>query len=903
MITILVILFFTAIIFIYYSMLYKEKRSSIIREGEVSAGKSADQLDKYLSTNIDSIKLSAYTLDEMISEKRSDQEIQDFLVGQSTAIKKAVNENSTGLYGYINGRFFSGTNWVPPEDYVATERPWYSKPMEEPGEITILDPYVDVQSGNIMLALGKTLCDGVSVISVDVSLDQIQQLTENAVKSGYSDIEMILNDKGIVVAHSDPAENGKDYYDEENTLGAKIVRKLISTDENSFDFRFEGAHYVVYVAGIRNGWYSISVKNASAVFSSLNLIFFVTIGIIIVMVLILSIIMIRSGRYRNMSAAAMAANEAKSAFLSNMSHEIRTPINAILGMNEMILRESQDSAIKTYAGNIQNAGRNLLGLVNDILDFSRIEAGKIEIIPHDYEPALMIAESLNMIRTRMEEKGLVLKTEVDKELPRRLKGDGVRIRQVITNLLTNAVKYTERGSVSLRVGYEAIPGEEDEILLKVYVKDTGIGIKEEDMHKLYSKFVRIEESRNRNIEGTGLGMNITRNLIELMGSELETESIYGEGSCFGFRVKQGVVDAAPMGDYLTAYQEHLDEKDRYRERFTAPDARILVVDDNPMNLLVFKSLVKKTGVGVDMGESADEAIAKSRDKHYDLIFLDHMMPEKDGIEALKEIRADEDNPNAYTPTVCLTANAIAGAEERYISEGFDAYLSKPIDPEKLESLMHAFLPEELILLRRDDAEEWEEALPEELALLAGSPIDTKKGLKNSGDLPAYLALLKIFYESIDEKNEELEGFYREKDLKDYTIKVHALKSSARIIGAGELGEEAQRLEDAGKSEDIEYIREHHAAFMERFRSFKEVLSALFAAGGDDGDKPEADEELMAAAYEEIRSAADDMDCDRLEQIFNEMNEYRIRPEDKELFEKLRDAAQQYDYDTILTLMG
>ena len=608
----LVIIFFVGIILMYYNMLYTEKRSNIIKSGEMTARESADHIDQYLTTNMDNIKLAAYTLDEMLRENRTDEEIQDYLVTQSTAVRTAVIENMTGLYGYINGRFFSGTNWIPPEGYVATDRPWYTNAMEKPGELTILDPYVDVQSGNVMLALGKTLCDGVSVISVDVSLDQIQKLTEDAVKSGNSDMEMLINDKGVVVAHSDKEEIGLDYSVENNSIGTAIFEKFKSSDDLSFDLVFRENTYVVYSAVLNNGWRCISVKNATNVFNSLNSLLIITITVLLAVTLIISIIMKRSREYLHLSARAIAANEAKSEFLSNMSHEIRTPINAMLGMNEMILRESDDTTILTYSDNIQKAGKNLLGIVNDILDFSKIEAGKMEIIPVDYDLSSLIKELMNMIHTRAEDKGLLLDCEFDRNIPRRLNGDEVRIKQIITNILTNAVKYTHKGGITFQVGYEKLKDDPESILLKVSVTDSGIGIKPEDLKKLFNQFERIEETRNRNIEGTGLGMNITKMLLEMMGSRLEVQSVYGEGSTFRFSLKQKVVNWDPVGDYEESYKEHLTE-DRYHEKFKAPDARILVVDDNSMNLMVFKSLVKQTCVRIDTALSGDQGIQSTMD--------------------------------------------------------------------------------------------------------------------------------------------------------------------------------------------------------------------------------------------------------------------------------------------------
>ena len=394
----------------------------------------------------------------------------------------------------------------------------------------------------------------------------------------------------------------------------------------------------------------------------------------------------------DMSERAIAASEAKSSFLSNMSHEIRTPINAVLGMNEMILRECDDNNILAYANSIRTAGSTLLGLVNDILDFSKIEAGKMEIIPVDYDLSSVINDLVNMIQTKADDNGLRLELDINSSVPKLLHGDEVRIKQIITNLLTNAVKYTEKGTVTLSIDYTGDPEKEDSVILEIAVIDTGIGIKKEDMNKLFSAFDRIEEERNRKIEGTGLGMNITKRLLEMMGSELIVESIYGMGSKFSFEIEQTVVKWDKLGSYAEAYKESIGKREKYHEQFRAPTAQVLVVDDTAMNLMVFKNLLKQTKVKIDTASSGDEGLSMSYNKKYDIIFLDHMMPEKNGIETLHELRSRPDDPNLKTPTVCLTANAISGAREQYLAEGFDDYLTKPIDPERLEAMLLEYLP-------------------------------------------------------------------------------------------------------------------------------------------------------------------------------------------------------------------
>ncbi|MCR5303073.1 MAG: response regulator [Lachnospiraceae bacterium] len=616
------------------------------------------------------------------------------------------------------------------------------------------------------------------------------------------------------------------------------------------------------------------------------------------------------------SELAIAANEAKSSFLSNMSHEIRTPINSVLGMNEMVLRESDDQNILAYAESIKAAGNTLLGLVNDILDFSKIEAGKMEIIPVDYDLSSVLNDLVNMVQTRADEKGLLLKLNFNPNTPKQLHGDEIRFKQVVTNILTNAVKYTEKGSVTFAVNFQKIPGSDDKVILNVSVSDTGIGIKQEDMEKLFSKFDRIEEKRNRNIEGTGLGMNITSRLLEMMNSRLEVNSVYGEGSVFYFSLEQDVVAWENLGNYEESYRASISKRRKYTAKFYAPKAVVLMVDDNPMNLMVFKSLLKQTKIQIDTAESGDEGLALSYDKKYDIVFLDHMMPKKDGIETLHELRAREKDPNRDTPMICLTANAISGAREQYITAGFNDYLTKPIDSSKLEEMIMTYLPKDKI----EEVDRWqldedaentdgqedsseEQDIMDTLKPLKGQEwIDVDLGLKNSGAPEAYLPLLKVFYESLDSRANEIEGFYREENWNDYTIKVHALKSSARIIGAKDFGEDAQLLENAGKGGDIEYIRKNHEKFMSDYLSFKAPLAEVFASDEDADEKPEADAAQMEDAFERLRRAADEMDIELVEGILAELDAYRIPESEQELWNKLKEATSKFDYDTITELL-
>ena len=394
-------------------------------------------------------------------------------------------------------------------------------------------------------------------------------------------------------------------------------------------------------------------------------------------------------------ARADAANSAKSTFLANMSHEMRTPINAIIGMNEMILRETREEGTKDHAIDIKNAAQILQSLISDVLDLSKIESGKMEIIPVEYQLSSLINDLVNMTAVRAYAKNLELKVEVDPGLPSAYFGDDVRIRQVMTNLLTNAVKYTNEGSVTLTVKRIFIEGKL--AILRFSVADTGVGIKQEDMSKLYAAFERIEEEQHRNEEGTGLGMSISASLLELMGSKIQVESEYGKGSRFFFDLEQRILNQTPIGDFRESIKQQAKEYS-YTAHFTAPDAKILVVDDNTINRKVFIGLLKKTRVQVTEAASGKECLELVKERPFDLIFLDHMMPEMDGVETLQHMKemSEEENKCSNTPVIILTANAIVGAREEYLRKGFDDYLSKPIDTDKLEEMIYNMLPKELV---------------------------------------------------------------------------------------------------------------------------------------------------------------------------------------------------------------
>ncbi|MBR4024795.1 MAG: EAL domain-containing protein, partial [Firmicutes bacterium] len=389
---------------------------------------------------------------------------------------------------------------------------------------------------------------------------------------------------------------------------------------------------------------------------------------------------------------AKAANEAKSSFLANMSHEIRTPINAVLGMNEVILRECKDEKILEYAQNIEGAGRTLLSLINDILDFSKIEAGSMEINEADYDFCSVLNDVYNMIRIKAEQKSLSLKFNIDPSLPDKLYGDEMRLRQIMVNILNNAVKYTQEGSVTLVVTGERMF--DGTITLKIDVIDTGMGIKPEDIENLFQKFKRLDTDKNRTVEGSGLGLAIASSLLDLMGGSISVQSEYGKGSTFTILLPQKVVSDTAIGDFSNRISNNSKNRKQYKVQVQAPEALCLVVDDTPMNHVVIRELLKTTKIQIESARSGAECIEKQNEKKYDIIFLDYRMPGMDGIETLEKMKELKDSPNIDTPVIVLTANAISGAKEAFLKAGFDDYLTKPIESDRLEATLAKFLPKD-----------------------------------------------------------------------------------------------------------------------------------------------------------------------------------------------------------------
>ncbi len=619
-------------------------------------------------------------------------------------------------------------------------------------------------------------------------------------------------------------------------------------------------------------------------------------------------------------SAVEKAEKARDIFLANMSHELRTPINTILGLNELILRESQEEAVKEYARDIRQAGNILLALVSDILDFSKIEADKMELTEGIYDVSSLLNDLINSISVQLRRKKLDLVLDIAQDIPYKMFGDEIHIRQIIGNLLSNAVRYTEKGRITLHVSWKELP--KDSVEMYVIVKDTGVGIREEDIPKLFNAFQRMDSTARNKEDRTGLGLAITQRLIEMMGGKLEVQSIYGMGSAFSFKIVQKIVDREPLGDFEKQYKDSLRSIEDYHEKFIAPMGRILIVDDNAMNLAVAQGLLKGTRLQIDVAASGEECLELIKRKTYHLICMDHMMPVMDGVQTLHAIRALEGNPSRDIPVIALTANAVAGARELYLQEGFQDYLTKPIDADKFENMLIEYLPSNVVYLtnNRDINDEYEQTqdegdgefdIRESQLYLMG--FNLRNGLRYmGGDKALYGKVLRDFHSILQEKETALKDFLQKGDMPGYTIIVHSLKGNARNVGADDLADEAFELEKMAKAGQLEDVTVRSPILFSMMNTMRNSLR-VYLETEDAGEKTEQQtpeesagsitEDEWVRALQELAARLDDFDGESAAAKLRELKRYDRPEPDKKMLRLCEKAIKDYAYDIALEVVN
>lgn len=603
---------------------------------------------------------------------------------------------------------------------------------------------------------------------------------------------------------------------------------------------------------------------------------------------------------------AEIANHSKSNFLANMSHEIRTPINTVLGMDEMILRETREDNTRSLAQDIRTSTESLLEIVNEILDFSRIESGKMELMADDYELCDVLHDTVTVFGLRAKEKGLYLHIHVDEKLPAMYRGDSLRLRQIINNIMSNAIKYTGAGGINFSVtGHQ----EEDSEVLHFEIEDTGAGIREEDLHRLFEAFERIDEKTNRNIEGTGLGMAITANLLHMMDSNLQVRSVYGQGSTFYFDLKQRVKDWTPIGHFQVKDKKNADNSKEQHFTFLAPNVHVLLVDDNAMNRKVFCKLLKHTQIQIDEVDNGFTCLEMVKKRHYDIIFLDHMMPELDGVETFSYMQSMQENRCKDTPVIVLTANAIIGAKEQYMQIGFTDYLSKPIDSHRLENLiveqlaLHNIHVEPIELSGNNSevyGEKNHEAL-QELPQVEG--FDWEYGLLHFLNAQMLWESVEDFYNGCESAVAELDLLYQDisgpKGIDAYRIKVHALKSNLALIGAMQASALARILEYAARDGKEERLRHLHGVLMEEVEACRQNLSVHMQPLEK---KPNmTDRAWILGMLSMLCADAENLDYDGIDQIMQMLEGYAYEETLQVRIDQLAASVRNLDLDTSIAI--
>ena len=974
---------------------------------------------------------SYYIVQGMLERNASRQEILNYLT-VTTDWMRLGNRGLVdfyGIYGYINGEFYDSIGMNPGDDYIPQRRPWYQTAVRSGTNVAYTTPYRDWHTSDTVVSAVRNIDlkngDLTGILTVDINIDWLTKyVTGLAMTSdGYG---ILLSQNLTLIAHPDEEFLGLQL--EELGGAYETIARTLRNNEDVFALRvkdLDGTPVIVFFKRIFNNWYVGIVTPYSQFYQDLNTSarILAVLGIVLSLALCFILLRLSSEKLRSEEE-----NKSKSSFLARMSHEIRTPMNAIIGLGELALREKSPARVTEHVREIKQAAMGLLSIINNILDLSKIEAGNIQITKTNYSISSLLNDVINVIRVRAAEKDLLFTVNVDAAIPDRLCGDEIRLRQIILNLLSNAVKYTAKGYISLNVSSGTIKlaaNESQLITLNFEVTDTGIGIRETDKPKLFGDFVRLDIDKNRNIEGTGLGLNITRSLCQAMGGDVTVKSTYGSGSVFTATVIQDFDKKEPVAiikdpgeKSVLVYNDHneytrslckslvnlkvpvktainakhflenlpaypfvfissrlyRENEDRIKERteqkkadtklvllveleetdildipvlaapawalsianmlngenividkketeevhFTAPEVRVLIVDDLPVNLTVAEGLMSPYGMTISTCMSGAEAVELAKTNQYDLIFMDHMMPGMDGIEATAIIRDREKKQQTRNPVtiIALTANAVSGMREMYLKNGFEDFLSKPIEVTKLDSILRIWIAEEKKVYRTENEASVPLPVSPDTSSINIPGVDVKKGIfMTGGKTEGYLQVLSIFLNDLEKRIQMFQTMPDAETMPMFINQVRALKSASGSIGAGHVSALAARLEAAGKSGDTDFITENLENFTQQLAELlKNIKTALEnrkqgteskeqeAGSKEQNSSSQIADSFLIQQLNELAAAIKSQSASGIDKILEELNKKQFDSETEKILEQISDQILITEYDSALEIL-
>ncbi len=822
-------------------------KKETLLSGKESNEKDAEQVNTFLIKGGSVLQVTARMVEKLLEHNASQDQIESLLVSEADYYKRMDEFALCNLFGIFRGEFFNGRRWAPAAGYVPSKRPWYQNAFMARGKLALVPTHTSPRGNEQVISISQRLSDKKSVIAIDLFL---KDLVSRVKRGNASDIQLIIDKDGLVIAHTNISQHGRNYLSSEfwGKEEEKLAREVFIAGGEPFSFKYGNITYRVFSSLVQGKWYVVRLVEDSILWKPLYKMVWANVAVVSLLYIAFAALLIFGFRRH---ARSIRANRSKMAFLTSLSREIRTMVTGLLGLNSIILKESRDNNIRDYAKNIQNSGQGVLSLVNDVLDVSKIESGKLSIVSMEYDVFSVLQACHDEYEQKAKAKNLNFRIECDPDVPSSLWGDENRIVQIINNLLSNAIKYTEVGEVSLSVGFDRLPPigtlrSDDYIMLKITVKDTGMGIRKEKLDAIFNTYDTEYYTGSEQIEGVGLGLSLTQELLEKCGGHISVDSRYGEGTSFTAEIPQLVLNSEPMGDFSLKYRNaSLHNNKDLSDVFFAPEARVLIVDDIELNLKVFRGFLKNMQVKVDEAISAHQCLEMIEKKRYDLIFLDHMMPAMDGLEAYRQMRSSNDFLNKNTPVIVLASEGESLSKESFLSEGFTDYLLKPIKERDLLRVLKWYLPKQLVLTPDDLhdslsestvslSEQESSSVPVEdrfdmdeneivlHAVTAPTPyerfkvfndfLDVKAGLEYcADDEEIYVEMLQEYVGSPLCRN--VDACYKNGDWDNYRFYMHVLYDSSIAIGAISMAEKFHNLETACREVRMTVVHEKHELAM------------------------------------------------------------------------------------------